>query len=229
MKNYIIPILPLLGVVVAWSLGVLTNQFKNRSEEKQRLRTVLYILIEFRHVYSKGDLLKFLKCYQGVLRDKLPEEQLAHYNEGGQHYSTMFSMLKKQVAEKVKSMDVMEEKFEASVLTLAAYEPWLAYRISGKPAVLREIFSLEKLLASINSGEELTEEQLILVETQLKQPTVKKLLSELENDISQLSKIIGRKEHKRTKAFLNEDQESSFGEESLEFVGSLVQNQILVK
>lgn len=230
MKEVIIIIIPLIGVLIGWGCTEVSRHFTNSYQKKQTLNSALFMLLELYHQikrvavgyeqYQEYTRWYINLCAENEVPDgvkKLIEEAL--------------DKVKVPIISSTVSGDIhaLRDDYETALKKLSCYYPVAAYRLRGRADVKRIVIDLDTIIKEI--GEQLpmqiSEYEGIASPLQsfLQSTVIQDHLSVLREEIIELAKSTSRVQRKEIlQALDNIDEPDATLNEYMD----LVKQQVLV-
>lgn len=199
IMEFLVSLLPLLGVAMGWGFTQLTNYFNIRHSDKRILKETLYFLLEL--LYNISNLKS-----PNVIVDSIINNSQNPNNEPQQEpHQILPNALKNTIraftfprtANKLLELKV---SYENCLIKLSAVDPISAYRLKGMNETIEFLTQIENFPQKlINDGNSISKEELDQVSTVFQnvlEPTiVDKQMDVLFEVIELISKKLGRKFH----------------------------------
>jgi len=216
-------LIPVLSIIIGWFLGVANQRFTYSRQDKIKLKRLLYNLMELRYWIEKEikldhQLTMILDLYIVELQKQLPlpSDQLPAMK------TMMTGIIRKQFLVQPKLPD-LENSIANIIKELAEVDPVFAFELTGKFHVTEKITMIQSYLEEVEvpEGEDSTAKDRLL-ENVLRPQIMDDVIKQLDDYISTIAGMIGRKTLKKVKSAVYEVDEVLDSEEVLSFLKSYI-------
>jgi hypothetical protein len=137
MATILITILPLVGVLLGWSLTQITNYFNFYLADRRTLKETLYFLLEMRHQISAIKSIEDgIESYMRQLKAAVPS-----ISSNEVEYLKAHSILRKIITDfnypRIElELQEMTDNYDKCLLKLSTVDPIIAYKLKGKNKIV---------------------------------------------------------------------------------------------
>lgn len=151
-KDILIFLGPLFGIGIGWLLNHADQWFKARQEDKRKLKEVLYNLLETYHLFIRSDFDRYIKLISNKVFQRLPKEhQTAEVDIFlNQLYSNMINNFLKP--DLINDNKKIEKSYQDSIKLLSSVDPFLAYKLGGKTAIIKFFEHFDNYIKELNEN-----------------------------------------------------------------------------
>jgi hypothetical protein len=176
-----------VSIAIGWSLNQLGQWISVRNEDKRKLKSILYHLLEVHHLFLRSDFGILVKIVKDKIRQLIPAKEFTP--EVDAVLTNIFTAFANNLVTKdvLKNFQRLELGYEESIKNLSAVEPLIAYRLSGKTSIYT---ALEGLSSHVSGLAELLQSDKTKFDKEMKQVVdimkpdlTKNIIQELENDM----------------------------------------------
>ncbi len=200
MQTFIITILPLIGVLLGWSLTQLSNYFNVYLSDRRILKETLYFLLEMQHQISTVKSIEDgAESYLRTLNSSIPNFTLSP-EENAKSLVVIRKMMTEFHNPRIETeLQELNENYDKCLLKLATVDPISAYKLKGKNKIVSYLnqwnnFASENIIINqmaISDPKAIQVSEAIMpqVETEL----INETLHDLQEIIQTMAKRIGGK------------------------------------
>lgn len=134
----------LLAVVIGWSLNQFSSKKKDTREDKKILKESLFYLLELRYLITNLNVGKLLTIATTEILKKFPKE-LQNETSIDVVRKTLHPYLVLLIKETfLENENSLSSQYKAAIVKLSSVDPILAYRLSGKENVIRQVEKIKQ-------------------------------------------------------------------------------------
>lgn len=200
LKYFLEKGVPVIAVIIAWSLGYAAQLQKNTKEDKTKLKRLLYNLLELHSCLSRE---KNFHEKINEMMDLFMLESKKQVEISDEDMQTLKRMAIKALREHMpmqKNLPNFEAATETIIKDLSEVDPIFAFELAGKFQISEKMNVMASYLSNFDSMASGAHAKNVLLTEVLRPQIVGTILAELEEYIHSIAKKLDRKTFRRAKS-----------------------------
>ncbi len=181
----------LIGVFLGWFLNELSQFSRSFTEKRQKLRGVLFNLLEIHYIISKMNYNEFIDSYSKIASQLIKEK----FPDRPSNFDALLKPFIKNlfashiIPNFMTNLNLLEKNYENSVQTYSALDPVNAHLMSGRVNTIIFFNSLKQVnpTTSYSSDLNIGKDEIETIIQLLNPSIMSSLLTDLKSDIKVIS------------------------------------------
>lgn len=198
--EWIDKILPIVALILGWSLSEIGKYFGNKKEDKKKVKKLLFNLLELRYLLDKDiELEKSIEVLITKIKQKIPLEYQELSDLEIKIVKPLITQLLKDKIVNPKQIQRVESNIDSILTDLSEILPIFAYEFKGQFNIKERLQKFSNYFDEIKSEFSLP----FAIKEHFSPKLTDELLENFNDNILKISKLINRKTYKQTKEKIN--------------------------